>query len=138
MKRFTISVLFGSLLAIGWILGGDVATSAAQSAESRMGRTEGISGQGKMRFRVLYTSDHLPAEAQKVLTKAHGGFAIDRRDGKGENLFRTAWSGNHSDQRRYEECSHVGYPGRNEGHEHPQHHDLVCIGWRRFSQFRGQ
>ena len=93
MKRFTISALFSSLLATSWILGDDVATSAAQSAGSRAERTEGISGQGKMRFRVLYTSDHLPAEAQKVLTKAHGGFAIDRRDGKGETYFALPGAG---------------------------------------------
>jgi hypothetical protein len=47
----------------------------------------GISGQGDMKFRVLYTSAHLPAAAQRVVVKAHGGFAVDRRPGKGETYF---------------------------------------------------
>jgi hypothetical protein len=40
-----------------------------------------------MKFSVLYTSDHLPPEAQKVLVNAHGGFAVDRRPGKEETYF---------------------------------------------------
>jgi len=40
-----------------------------------------------MRFRVLYTSEHLPEEARKVLVKAHGGFAVDHRPGRGETYF---------------------------------------------------
>jgi hypothetical protein len=40
-----------------------------------------------MRFSVLYTSDHLPPQAQKVLVNAHGGFAVDRRPGKEETYF---------------------------------------------------
>ncbi len=40
-----------------------------------------------MRFSVLYTRTHLPAEAQKVVSKAHGGFAVDRRPDKGETYF---------------------------------------------------
>jgi hypothetical protein len=47
----------------------------------------GVSGQGDLKFKVLYTSDHLPPEAQKVLVKAHGGFAVDRRPGKEETYF---------------------------------------------------
>src|SRR5207245_707595 len=47
----------------------------------------GISGQGLMRFKVLYTSDLLPEDAKKVLTSAHGGFAVDRREGRGETYF---------------------------------------------------
>lgn len=46
-----------------------------------------LSGQGAMRFRVLYTSSELPEAALKVLTSAHGGFAIDRREGRGECYF---------------------------------------------------
>ncbi|MBI3667583.1 MAG: hypothetical protein HY236_15375 [Acidobacteria bacterium] len=89
MKRFIITVFFSGLLAISWNLGHDAASSAAQGAAS----SPGISGQGKMRFRVLYTSDHLPAEAQKVLTAAHGGFAIDLRPGKGETYFALKGAG---------------------------------------------
>src|SRR5258708_38829549 len=79
MKRFTISAFFVGLLAMSWILGYNVRSSAAA--------TEGISGQGKMRFKLLYTSSHLPAEAQKVLTGAHGGFAVDLRPAKVETNF---------------------------------------------------
>jgi hypothetical protein len=84
MRRFTISALFVGLLAVSWFLGYNPRSSAA---------TEGISGQGKMRFRVLYTSSHLPAEAQKVLTGAHGGFAVDLRSGKGETYFSLKGAG---------------------------------------------
>ncbi len=89
MKRSTLSALFASLLALGWILAYDTPSSAAQSAVSN----PGVSGQGKLKFRVLYTSAHLPAEAQKVLTAAHGGFAIDRRHGKGETYFALPGAG---------------------------------------------
>ncbi len=53
----------------------------------------GISGQGMMRFRVLYTSSSLPEEARKVLVKAHGGFAVDRRTGRGETYFALPGAG---------------------------------------------
>src|SRR5258708_3191271 len=85
MKRFTISAFFVGLLAMSWILGYTVRSSAAAS--------EGISGQGKMRFKLLYTSSHLPAEAQKVLTSAHGGFTVDLRPGKGETYFTLKGAG---------------------------------------------
>jgi hypothetical protein len=81
MKRFSLSILFFSLLAIAWNFSRDARSSAAQTAHT------GVSGQGKMKFRVLYTADHLPPEAQKVLTGAHGGFAVDTRPGKGETYF---------------------------------------------------
>jgi hypothetical protein len=80
--------LFLGLLVIGWILAYHPPTSAAQS-----GAAGAISGQGKMKFRVLYTSDHLPPEAQKVLTSAHGGFAVDLRPGKGETYFALKGAG---------------------------------------------
>ena len=52
-----------------------------------------VSGQGEMRFRVLYTSDRLPAEAQAALDKAHGGFAVDHRPGRGETYFALPGAG---------------------------------------------
>src|SRR6266446_4660163 len=85
MKRFTISAFFVGLLAMSWILGYNVRSSAAAS--------EGISGQGKMRFKLLYNSSHLPSEAQKTLTAAHGGFAVDLRPGKGETYFSLKGAG---------------------------------------------
>ena len=53
----------------------------------------GVSGQGELKFKVLYTSDHLPPEAQKVLVNAHGGFAVDRRPGKEETYFALPGAG---------------------------------------------
>ncbi len=53
----------------------------------------GISGQGAMKFRLLYASDHLPPEARKVLINAHGGFAVDRRPGHGETYFAMPGAG---------------------------------------------
>ena len=56
-------------------------------------RIPGISGQGAMKFTVLYTSEHLPPEARKVLVNAHGGFAVDRRAGKEETYFALPGAG---------------------------------------------
>src|SRR5579859_199673 len=83
MKRFTISAIFLALLATAWFSGGDAKSHAAT----------GVSGQGKMKFRLLYTSDILPAEAKAVLTNAHGGFAVDTRPGKGETYFSLKGAG---------------------------------------------
>lgn len=55
--------------------------------------TAAVSGQGKMKFRVLYASSHLPEEAITVLRKAHGGFAVDHRKGKGETYFALPGAG---------------------------------------------
>lgn len=62
-------------------------SAAAGPGDAVNDQVPGVSGEGDLRFRVLYTSTHLPAPAQKVLTKAHGGFAVDRRPGKGEVYF---------------------------------------------------
>ena len=51
------------------------------------------SGQGSMRFRVLYASEKLPPRARDVLGDAHGGFAVDRRPGRGEVYFALAGAG---------------------------------------------
>lgn len=55
--------------------------------------TGGVSGQGGLTFRVLHTRDILPEAAQAVLEKAHGGFAVDRRDGHGEVYFALPGAG---------------------------------------------
>jgi hypothetical protein len=44
-------------------------------------------GQGDLKFKVLHTSKALPSKAMKGLNAAHGGFAVDRRKGKGEVYF---------------------------------------------------
>ncbi|MDZ4858857.1 MAG: hypothetical protein SGI88_07715 [Candidatus Hydrogenedentes bacterium] len=53
----------------------------------------GVTGQGDFKFKLLYKADHLPAEAVAVLTKAHGGFAVDRREGKGAIYFALPGAG---------------------------------------------
>jgi len=54
---------------------------------------DAVSGQDEYRFRVLYTSEHLPSLAQRVLVRAHGGFAVDRREGRGEVYFALPGAG---------------------------------------------
>ena len=49
--------------------------------------TKLTSGQGALKFKVLYTRDHFPAEVVTAIDKAHGGFDVDRREGKGETYF---------------------------------------------------
>ncbi len=56
-------------------------------------KAPGVTGQGKLKFKLLYAADHLPPEAQKVLVKAHGGFAVDRRKGKEETYFALPGAG---------------------------------------------
>jgi len=51
------------------------------------------SGQGDLRFRVVFTGDELPKEARDVLVHAHGGFAVDRREGHGEIYFALPGAG---------------------------------------------
>lgn len=49
--------------------------------------------ESNLKFRVLYDSTHLPEKAQSVLRSAHGGFAVDRRPGKGETYFALPGAG---------------------------------------------
>ncbi len=81
-SRLASVAALGLALSLAW------QQSTAQNAPS-------VSGQGKYRFRVLYTSTHLPAEAQApaVLKAAHGGFAVDRRKGQGEIYFALPGAG---------------------------------------------
>ena len=50
-------------------------------------QTPPTSGQGALKFKVLYTRDHFPAEVVAAIDNAHGGFDVDRREGKGETYF---------------------------------------------------
>jgi hypothetical protein len=86
MKRFSIGALFTGLLALAWTVAYQAPSRAAQGGM-------GLSGHGKLKFKVLYTSTHLPTEAQQVLTGAHGGFAVDTRPGKGETYFALKGAG---------------------------------------------
>ena len=78
MKRIYILSLFAGLLAISYVRANDNTV---------------VSGQGKMKFKVLYKSDHLPPEAQQVLKEAHGGFTVDLGKGKGETYFALKGAG---------------------------------------------
>ncbi len=93
ISRLALSPAFVALLAAGWIVGSDAPSSAAPAAAAPAPSMDGVSGQGKYKFRVLYKSDHLPSEAQAVLEKAHGGFAVDHRDGRGETYFALPGAG---------------------------------------------
>jgi len=77
-RRLIVATLFLALLGLIW-------GSPAQAPP--------LSGQGRYRFRVLYTSAHLPGEAVQALAKAHGGFAVDRRPGRGEIYFALPGAG---------------------------------------------
>ncbi len=101
MKRSASVVLSGVLVLLGSVLpvaahdphGYAGSPQAPAASAANPSPVPGISGQGKMRFRVLYRSDRLPEDARKVLVKAHGGFAIDRRSGKGETYFALPGAG---------------------------------------------
>lgn len=84
MKRSPITLLFLGLVGL---------TLVTATIRAHQAAPEKVSGQGKLRFRVKYRSEHLPAEAQKVLKQAHGGFAVDRRGGKGETYFALPGAG---------------------------------------------
>lgn len=75
----TKSVVLAGLLTLGSL--------ASFFAPAKAQGDVKISGQGKMRFKVLSTSDILPEEAKKALKGAHGGSAVDHRPGKGETYF---------------------------------------------------
>ncbi len=88
-RKFIQASSTAGLALAGTGLSGDASplSEAAGTTPLAPASSSGISGQGSMRFKVLYTSTHLPAEAQRALVKAHGGFAVDRRPGRGETYF---------------------------------------------------
>ncbi|PYV82734.1 MAG: hypothetical protein DMG05_27585, partial [Acidobacteria bacterium] len=97
MQRLVNSVFWGFIILLG--MGSRVTsvfghqaphpavTVTAQASSSGGPPAPGISGQGKMRFKLLYSSERLPEEAKKVLVSAHGGFAVDHRPGREETYF---------------------------------------------------
>ena len=122
MLRTILTALFATLLLFTWNAGFAPEPTAADNHLT--------SGQGDYKFKVVYKGSHLPQEAQAVLEKAHGGFAIDRRDGKGEVYFALPGAGIiqiSSDLERDQDATHRG---RNEAAQHAQCHDLVRL-WRR-------
>jgi len=59
----------------------------ALNVNAEVADSDATSGQGDLKFRLLYTSDLLPGLVASVLEQAHGGFAVDRREGRGEIYF---------------------------------------------------
>lgn len=93
---FAVMVGFGSIVALAHHPAHEPAASGkVTSAATRVKPipVPGISGQGKLKFRVLYTAEQLPEEARKVLVSAHGGFAVDHRKGRGETYFALPGAG---------------------------------------------
>lgn len=89
---FCLAAALTSALAAGHARAHDiwatVTTAAPAPANPAAPPAPGVTGQGKYKFRVFTTSSVLPDKAKTVLEKAHGGFAVDHRKGKGE----TYWS----------------------------------------------
>ena len=85
MQRTILAALFAALLALGWNAGFDPLPTSADNHLT--------SGQGKYKFKVAYTGSHLPDKAREVLEKAHGGFAVDRREGRGDVYFALPGAG---------------------------------------------
>lgn len=68
-------------------------TVLAEATAAPAATSEKTTGQGTLKFRLFAHSDRLPAEAGPVLVRAHGGFAVDRRAGKGETYFALPGAG---------------------------------------------
>lgn len=81
------------LAGISMILGIGISSLDGFSASHAEGEKPKTSGQGEYQFKVLQTRDILPEKAIEVLEKAHGGFAVDRRSGKGEIYFALPGAG---------------------------------------------
>lgn len=94
MRGFFVWVL----LAISTLMGSLVEGHPGHSRRLAIGarsvmQGSAVSGQGAMRFRVLYASERLPEQAREVLGSAHGGFAVDRRPGQGQIYFALPGAG---------------------------------------------
>lgn len=55
--------------------------------------SDSVTGNGAYKFKTWQTSDILPEEALESLSRAHGGFAVDRREGKGHVYFALPGAG---------------------------------------------
>ena len=99
MRRITSSMFWGVVVLLGMIsteirvLGHQPVQLAVYATQQTPAAVPGISGQGKMRFKVLQNSDRLPEDAKKVLVSAHGGFAVDHRQGREETYFALPGAG---------------------------------------------
>lgn len=101
MQRFIISTLCGWVVLFSIVRSPvhghhprrHIAAQTPAKPGARSAAAAGVSGQGKLRFKVLYTSEHLPEAARNVIASAHGGFAVDQREGKGETYFALPGAG---------------------------------------------
>lgn len=87
VARCVTLMIPASRLPLAWARTPERVVSRAAPRATSVPTASGISGEGKMRFKLLYNSEILPDAAKSVLVKAHGGFAVDRRPGKGETYF---------------------------------------------------
>ncbi len=71
----------------------ELTVAQGESATAAKAVIPGVTGQAPLRFKLFKGRDILPAEAQAVLVNAHGGFAVDRREGKGEIYFALPGAG---------------------------------------------
>ncbi len=71
-----------SFFALWVCLMWEVKVSASEPMEVPL-----VTGNGKLLFEVYQVSNMLPEPAQEALPRAHGGFAVDRREGHGEVYF---------------------------------------------------
>ena len=71
----------------------DTASSPIFIAQKDSSSSDRTTGQGDMTFKVLLDSSVFPTEHRTSLKKAHGGFAVDRREGRGEIYFALPGTG---------------------------------------------
>ncbi len=96
MKEFydleILSTRFTSFLIVLLVFGmwvSEFITAEAQPSDAQ----KSVTGEKPLQFRVKHTRDLLPEQARNVLDGAHGGFTIDRREGKGEIYFALKGAG---------------------------------------------
>ena len=92
MKHLTLFTLFFGIITVGNIAAhwdGHPAMSPVflATAHDELTTDDKVSGQGALKFKVLYTRAHFPSEVVAAIDKAHGGFDVDRRPEKGETYF---------------------------------------------------
>ena len=99
---------------------------------------KGVSGPGALRFRVLATSAVIPEEARRVLRL--GPRRLRRRPpaGPGRDLLLAARRRDPAPERRLQAGRARAHPAGDEGHEPPQHEDLVRPGRNRVPELPRQ
>lgn len=91
MYRLILAVLSLAVLIVFAGCSRDVEqTDTTSSSQEAAGP---VTGQGDLTFRVLQTGSILPDTARAVLEEAHGGFAVDRREGRGQTYFALPGAG---------------------------------------------